>query len=276
MSQESSEPTAELRGVDLDYRSGPPWARLHKRAVSGVSLGVAPRETLGLVGQSGSGKTSVGRLMLGLLRPTNGTVLFEGRLIGEERRRHRGRLQAVLQNPAWSLDPRMRCGISIAEPLTVARTLTPAMTRAMTRAERRRRVGEILEHVGLDPGVAARYPHELSGGQQQRVAIARALISEPALVVFDEAVSALDVSVQAQILNLIKRLQAEVGFAALFISHDIAAARYVSQRVAVMHKTEIVEIADSGDLYHSASHPYTRSLFELGSGAAERATKAGG
>jgi ABC-type glutathione transport system ATPase component len=264
----SAEPTVELRDVDLDYRSGPPWARLRKRAVSGVSLGVARRETLGLVGQSGSGKTSVGRLMLGLLRPTNGAVLFEGRPIGQERRRHRGRLQAVLQNPAWSLDPRMRCGISIAEPLTVARS--------MTRTERRRRVGEILEHVGLDPGVAARYPHELSGGQQQRVAIARALISEPALVVFDEAVSALDVSVQAQILNLVKRLQAEVGFAALFISHDIAAARYVSQRVTVMHKTEIVEIAASADLYHSASHPYTRSLFGLGSGGVERATPAGG
>jgi ABC-type glutathione transport system ATPase component len=262
MNGKSGGPTVELREVDLDYRSGPPWARLHKRAVSGVRLGVAPGETLGLVGQSGSGKTSVGRLMLGLVRPTNGTVLFEGRPIGEERRRHRGRLQAVLQNPAWSLDPRMRCGISIAEPLT--------------RAERRRRVGEILEHVGLDPGVAARYPHQLSGGQQQRVAIARALISEPALVVFDEAVSALDVSVQAQILNLVKRLQAEVGFAALFISHDIAAARYVSQRVAVMHKTEIVEIAAAGDLYHSASHPYTRSLFELGPGAADRATKTGG
>jgi ABC-type glutathione transport system ATPase component len=255
MSQDA--PTIELRDVDLDYRSGPPWARLGKRAVSGVNLDVAPRETLGLVGQSGSGKTSVGRLMLGLARPTNGTVLFEGRPIDEERRRHRGRLQAVLQNPAWSLDPRMRCGPSIAEPLTVGRSLG--------RPERRRRVAEILEHVGLDPGVAERYPHQLSGGQQQRVAIARALISDPALVVFDEAVSALDVSVQAQILNLIKRLQDEVGFAALFISHDIAAARYVSHRVAVMHRTEIVEVAASADLYHGASHPYTRSLFGLAS-----------
>lgn len=260
MSQDT--PAVELREVDLDYRSGPPWARLHKRAVRGVDLQVAPRETVGLVGQSGSGKTSVGRLMLGLIRPTNGGVLFEGRPIGEERRRHRGRLQAVLQNPSSSLDPRMRCGTSIAEPLTVARP--------MTRDARRRRVGAILEHVGLDPAVAERYPHQLSGGQQQRVAIARALISEPALVVFDEAVSALDVSVQAQILNLIKRLQAEVGFAALFISHDIAAARYVSHRVAVMHKTEIVEVAAAADLYHSASHPYTRSLFGLAPGAAGR------
>lgn len=253
-------PTVELRDVDLDYRSGPPWARLHMRAVRGVSLSVAPRETVGLVGQSGSGKTSLARLILGRVRPTNGSVLFEGRPIGEERRRHRGRLQAVLQNPAWSLDPRMRCGPSIAEPLTVARS--------MTREERRSRVDAILEHVGLDRGIADRYPHQLSGGQQQRVAIARALISDPALVVFDEAVSALDVSVQAQILNLIKRLQAEVGFAALFISHDIAAARYVSNRVAVMHRTEIVEIAASADLYHSASHPYTRSLFGLASGGA--------
>jgi ABC-type glutathione transport system ATPase component len=260
-------PTVELRGVDLDYRSGPPWARLRKRAVNGVDLSVAPRETVGLVGQSGSGKTSVGRLVLGLAKPTNGTVLFEGRSIGEERRRHRGRLQAVLQNPAWSLNPRMRCGPSIAEPLTVARS--------MTREERRHRVGGILEHVGLDPGVANRYPHQLSGGQQQRVAIARALISDPALLVFDEAVSALDVSVQAQILNLIKRLQTEVGFAALFISHDIAAARYVSHRVAVMHRTEIVEVAASADLYHNASHPYTRSLFGLASGEVETAAETG-
>lgn len=261
-------PTVELRDVDLDYRSGPPWARLRERAVRGVNLHVAPRETVGLVGQSGSGKTSVGRLMLGLVRPTNGSVLLEGRPIGEERRRHRGRLQAVLQNPSWSLDPRMRCGTSIAEPLSVARSVTPA--------ERGRRVGAILEHVGLDPGVAGRYPHQLSGGQQQRVAIARALISDPALVVFDEAVSALDVSVQAQILNLVKRLQAEAGFAALFISHDIAAARYVSHRVAVMHRTEIVEVAAAADLYHSASHPCTRSLFELSPGATGRPTNTPG
>ncbi len=255
-------PAVELQEVDLDYRSGPPWARQRNRAVNGVSLSVAPRETVGLVGQSGSGKTSVGRLILGLLRPTSGSVLFEGRPMGEQRRRHR--LQAVLQNPAWSLDPRMRCGSSIAEPLVV--------TRSVTREERRRRVDAILEEVGLDAGIAGRYPHQLSGGQQQRVAIARALISDPALVVFDEAVSALDVSVQAQILNLIKRLQADVGFAALFISHDIAAARYVSHRVAVMHRTEIVEVAASADLYHSASHPYTRSLFGL-AGTAEPAAE---
>jgi ABC-type glutathione transport system ATPase component len=261
-------PTIELREVDLDYPSGPPWARRRQRAVSGMSLSVDAGETLGLVGQSGSGKTSVGRLMLGLARPTNGTVLFEGRPIGEERRRQRGRLQAVLQHPSWSLDPRMRCETSIAEPLTVARS--------MTRQERRLRVGKILEQVSLDPGVAARYPHQLSGGQQQRVAIARALISDPALIVFDEAVSALDVSVQAQILNLIKRLQAEVGFAALFISHDIAAARYVSHRVAVMHRSESVEIAASADLYHGASHPYTRSLFGLASGETERTVKGAG
>ncbi len=256
----------ELRDVHFGYRSGPPWARTHKHAVKSVGLTVAPHETLGLVGQSGSGKTSVGRLMLGLARPTSGTVLFEGRPISEERRRHRGRLQAVLQNPAWSLDPRMRCGTSIAEPLTVSA--------GSTRAKRRPRVEAILEQVGLDPRVADRYPHELSGGQQQRVAIARALISHPTLVVFDEAVSALDVSIQAQILNLIKRLQADVGFAALFISHDIAATRYVSHRVAVMHRAEIVEVARAADLYHSASHPYTRSLFKLKSGGAGQTAEA--
>ncbi|TDC53250.1 ABC transporter ATP-binding protein [Jiangella ureilytica] len=255
-------PTAELRGVDLDYRSGPPWARQLKRAVSGVNLTVAPGETVGLVGQSGSGKTSVGRLLLGLLRPTAGAVLFEGRPIDDERRRHRGRLQAVLQNPSWSLNPRLRCETSVAEPLTVAGTV-PA-------DERHRRVLHMLEQVGLDPGVAGRFPHQLSGGQQQRVAIARALVSHPALVVFDEAVSALDVSVQAQILNLVRRLQDEVGFAALFISHDLAAARYVSHRVAVMWQSEIVEVADATALYHHADHPYTRSLFGLEPGAAGR------
>ncbi|PZF84706.1 ATP-binding cassette domain-containing protein [Jiangella anatolica] len=255
-------PTAELRGVDLDYGSGPPWARRHQRAVSAVSLTIAPGETVGLVGQSGSGKTSVGRLLLGLARPTAGSVLFEGRPLGEDRRRHRGRLQAVLQNPAWSLDPRLRCGTSVAEPLTVAGAL-PA-------DERRRRVAHMLKQVGLDPGVADRFPHQLSGGQQQRVAIARALVSHPSLVVFDEAVSALDVSVQAQILNLIRRLQDEVGFAALFISHDLAAARYVSHRVAVMWRSEIVEVADAAALYHHADHPYTRSLFGLEPGAAGR------
>lgn len=253
MTRTTPQPAIELRNVDLDYHAGPPWARQHNRAVSGVSLTIAPRETLGLVGQSGSGKTSVGRLMLGLVRPTNGSVLFEGRPISDNRHRLRGRLQAVLQNPAWSLDPRMHCGSSVAEPLSV--------TEPKSRTDRRRRVVSMLEQVGLEPGIADRYPHELSGGQQQRVAIARALISHPALVVFDEAASALDVSVQAQILNLIRRLQNEVGFAALVISHDIAAARYVSHRVAVMQRAEIVEIAMSADLYRGASHPYTRTLF---------------
>jgi ABC-type glutathione transport system ATPase component len=245
----------ELSGVDLDYRGGPPWARTVKRAVAGVDLEVEPGETVGLVGQSGSGKTSVGRLMLGLVRPTRGEVLFDGRPIADDRRRLRGRLQAVLQNPAWSLDPRMHCGTSVAEPLTV--------TGSPSTAEKQARVDEMLDQVGLGPGLATRYPHELSGGQQQRVAIARALISHPALVVFDEAASALDVSVQAQILNLIKRLQTEIGFAALMISHDIAAARYVAHRVAVMHQAEIVEVAPATQLYRSATHPYTRSLFGL-------------
>jgi oligopeptide/dipeptide ABC transporter ATP-binding protein len=220
--------------------------------VKAVDLEIDEGETVGLVGESGSGKTTVGMLCLGLLRPTRGQVLFEGQPFRTKRVRLKGKLQVVLQHPAWSLNPRVRVRTSVAEPLVVSRTYRGT--------EREQRVAEMLEHVGLDPAMANRFPHELSGGQIQRVAIARALITRPRIVVFDEAVSALDVSVQAQILNLIRTLQDEQRFAALFISHDLAAVRYISQRIAVMYAGDIVELAPRRHFYGHPLHPYSQAL----------------
>ena len=208
-----TEAVVELRSVDVHFTSGPLWARRHVHAAREVSLQVAPGETLGLVGESGSGKTTTGKVCLGLVRPSAGEVIFEGSPFDYRRRSRRGALAAVLQHPQWSLNPRLHVGTSVAEPLVI--------NGIGGREERRRQTAEMLEQVGLQPVLAKRYPHELSGGQRQRVAVARALITHPKFVVFDEAVSALDVSVQAQILNLIRELQAHAGFAALFISHDL-------------------------------------------------------
>ncbi|MDE0391439.1 MAG: ABC transporter ATP-binding protein [Rhodospirillales bacterium] len=242
----------ELRSVDVHFASGPLWARRRVHAAREVSLGVAAGETLGLVGESGSGKTTTGKVCLGLIRPTTGDVVFDGHPFDYRRRARRGALAAVLQHPQWSLNPRLHVGTSVAEPLVIAGI--------GGREETRRQTGEMLERVGLQPVLAKRYPHELSGGQRQRVAIARALITHPKFVVFDEAVSALDVSVQAQILNLIRELQAEAGFAALFISHDLAAVRYVADRIVVMYAGEVVESATAETLYGRGRHPYTRGL----------------
>jgi oligopeptide/dipeptide ABC transporter ATP-binding protein len=248
-----SEPIIELDDVGFAYASGPPWSRSHVAAVRGVSISIDRGTTIGLVGESGSGKSTVGRMCLGLLRPMQGRVLFDGQsLVNWRRRELRGKLAAVLQHPQWSLNPRLHVGVSVAEPLVI--------DGGHTRAERRAKVAEMLELVGLDASLADRYPHELSGGQRQRVAIARALITHPRFIVFDEAVSSLDVSIQAQILNLVKRLQADVGFAALFISHDLAAVRYVATRIAVMYSGEIVEFASAAHFYAETQHPYTRAL----------------
>jgi len=247
-------PVFALAGVSLTYRArGLGGDKVE--AVRNVSLEVAPGETLGLVGESGSGKTSLGKLCLGLIRPTAGEVRFKGTPLGKarsDRRSHKGRRSVVLQHPEWALNPRLRCGASLAEPLEIQGS--------GTRGEHRQAVAAMLRQVGLDESVAERYPGALSGGQRQRVAIARALITSPELVVFDEAVSALDVSVQAQILNLIKALQAEHGFAALFISHDLAATRYLCHRIAVMYRGEIVEIAPARAFYDRPQHPYSRQL----------------
>lgn len=250
----TADPLISLEAVTKNYTSGPPWARRTVTALNAVDLAIAKGETLALVGESGSGKTTVGRLCLGLLEPSAGRVLFAGRPFSAWRSKLRGRLAAVLQHPQWSLNPRLRVGTSVAEPLVIGGSTT--------RREVSAKVTEMLASVGLPAGIERRYPHQLSGGQCQRVAIARALITAPRLIVFDEAVSALDVSVQAQTLNLIKDLQQRVGSSALFITHDLAAARYVASDIAVLHRGMLVENGRASRLYQPSSHPYTRGLQE--------------
>jgi ABC-type glutathione transport system ATPase component len=241
-------PVVSLSEVRVTYHGG--FGRLGFDAVKSASLEIAAGETLGLVGESGSGKSTLGNACLGLVRPSRGEVLFCGEPFGRLSKR-RGQLSLVPQFPEWALNPRIRCGRSVEEPLVV---------RGDHSSERGRRVEAMLESVGLDGRCAERLPGQLSGGQRQRVAIARALITEPRFIVFDEAVSALDVSVQAQVLNLILDLQTQHGFGALFISHDLAATRYLSRRIAVMREGEIVEIGPCDQFYDRPVHPYSRDL----------------
>jgi oligopeptide/dipeptide ABC transporter ATP-binding protein len=224
----------------------------HVRAVDGVSFDVAPGEVLGLVGESGSGKTTVGQAILRLIEPNDGRVVFDGADVRAaspaEMRRLRKRMQIVFQDPFASLDPRMRIEDAIAEPLDA---------HGMVRGNR---VGELLELVGLRPDFARRYPHEFSGGQRQRIGIARALATSPDFLVADEPVSALDVSIQAQVLALIESLQARLGLAMLLVAHDLAVVQYLARRVAIMYMGRIVEIGATDDVYHRPRHPYTRAL----------------
>ena len=226
------------------------------RAVDGVSFDLYRGETLGLVGETGSGKTTVGRTMLRLYEPTEGEVIFDGvdlmSMKGKDLDRMRQRISMIFQDPFASLNPRMTIGNIVGEPLVVHE--------AGNKKERQARVQQLLELVGLNPHFVNRYPHEFSGGQQQRIGIARALALDPELIICDEPISSLDVSIQAQIVNLLDRLQDELGLTYLFIAHDLSMVRHISDRIAVMYLGKIVELADRDSIYLNPLHPYTQAL----------------
>ena len=260
MSAVAKEPLLEVKSLlkHFPVRSGILIERTvdHVKAVDDVSFEIAEGETLGLVGESGSGKSTTGYCVLQLLKPTSGSIRFQGQelttLGREELRKMRREMQIVFQDPYASLDPRMTVGDIVAEPLVVHSI--------GSKRNRTARVRELLDVVGFDPGFTNRYPHEFSGGQRQRIGIARALALSPKLIVCDEPVSALDVSIQAQILNLLKDLQQDFGLTYLFIAHDLAVVRSMSDRIAVMNKGKLIEIGPAEELYSNPREDYTKAL----------------
>ena len=256
-----TKPLLEVRGLQMHFPVTEGIVINRKigevKAVDGINFSVRRGETLGLVGESGCGKTTTGRCILRLERPTAGEILYDGIDIAKLERKDlmvlRRRIQVIFQDPYSSLNPRMKVGEIIAEPIMVHGIERSA-------ARRSSRVRELLSVCGLDPKFADRYPHEMSGGQRQRVGIARALALEPAFIVCDEAVSALDVSIQAQIVNLLEDLRGQFGLTYLFIAHDLSVVRHLCQRVAVMYLGRIVELADCDELFDNPLHPYTRAL----------------
>jgi oligopeptide transport system ATP-binding protein len=227
------------------------------KAVDDITFSIRAGETMGLVGESGCGKSTTGRAILQLYRPTDGRVYFKGKALtelkGEALRRMRREMQMIFQDPYASLNPRMTVGNIIGEPLEVHNIYS-------SKAERRERVQDLLKVVGLNPYFVNRYPHEFSGGQRQRIGVARALAVNPEFIVCDEPISALDVSIQAQIINMLEDLQAEFGLTYLFIAHDLSVVRHISDRIAVMYLGKLAELADRDQLYENPMHPYTQAL----------------
>ena len=247
----TSEPLVALDGIRVQFPTG----RRTLTAVEGVSLHIDPGETLALVGESGSGKSTIGNVIAGLQRPTAGTMRFRGQLLDKATARSAQRaIQIIFQDPFGALDPRMPVSAIIAEPLLIQRVGSGR--------ERAARAADLVDQVGLPRDALNRYPHQFSGGQRQRIAIARALAPEPALIVADEPLSALDVSIQSQILNLLGALQRAHGLAYLFISHDLAVVNHLADRVAVLYLGRLVELAPREKLFATPSHPYTTALLE--------------
>ncbi|RPA64982.1 ABC transporter ATP-binding protein [Aerococcus agrisoli] len=249
------EPLLKVRNLKQYFSAG---SKGEVKAIDDISFDIFKGETFGLVGESGSGKTTTGRAVMRLYQPTSGEIIFEGKDIAKLKNRHemldfRKDIQMIFQDPYASLNPRMKVEDIIAEGLEIHGLVK-------TKAERKARVAELLEQVGLNPQHATRYPHEFSGGQRQRIGIARALAVAPKMIVADEPISALDVSIQAQVVNLLEELQEEFGLTFLFIAHDLSMVKYISDRIAVMYMGKIVELADADELYYHGLHPYTKSL----------------
>ena len=256
-----SDVLVEVRDLKMYFpvKQGILWQRkvADIKAVDGINFVIRRGETLGLVGESGCGKTTTGRCVLQLYRPTEGQVLFEGedltKMNNAQVRVFRRRMQMIFQDPYSSLNPRMNCGNIVGEPLIIHKMVK-------SRGEFKEQVAELLTTVGLNPYFATRFPHEFSGGQRQRIGVARALAVRPSLIVCDEPVSALDVSIQAQVINLLEELQEQFNLTYLFIAHDLSVVRHISDRIAVMYLGKMVELADRTELYENPLHPYTKAL----------------